>query len=111
MLHNHENHNDIAIRVEIDRDNPEMISMHHLWKHVGMYQRELYEMFGINFPGSPRIDENFCLEGWQNLPPMRRDFDSKEYSEGLYFPRKGRTTHDPREHMKKQLYPNDKGGR
>jgi NADH-quinone oxidoreductase subunit C len=38
---------------------------------------------------------------------MRRDFDTLDYSEKTYFPRPGRTTHDPREHMKEQLYPKD----
>jgi len=42
---------------------------------------------------------------------MRRDFDTKKYSEETYFPRPGRKTHDPKTYMKEKLYPNDKGGR
>ncbi|WP_416208189.1 NADH-quinone oxidoreductase subunit C [Halomonas sp.] len=34
-------------------------------------QRELKEMFGIDFPGSPRVDEPFVLESWDDIPPMR----------------------------------------
>ncbi|HHE37175.1 MAG TPA: NADH-quinone oxidoreductase subunit C [Candidatus Cloacimonetes bacterium] len=104
LLHNYQTHTDLGIRVEIDRKNPEMISIHHLWEQVGTYQRELKEMFGINFPGSPRIDESFILERWQEIPPLRRDFDSREYSEKTYFPRKGRKSFDPKEYMKKKLY-------
>jgi NADH-quinone oxidoreductase subunit C len=64
-------------------------------------------MFGINFPGSPDVDKPFILEGWEEIPPYRRDFDTKEYSEKTYFPRPGRETHDPAEYMKKKLYPNE----
>ena len=108
MLHNYLDNSDLGIRVMLDRDNPEMISTHHLWKQIATYQRELYEMFGISFPGSPDLKEPFILEGWHEMPPMRRDFDTKEYSEKTYFPRKGRKTHDPKEYMKQKLYPDKK---
>ena len=69
ILHNYQKNNDLGIRVEIDREKPEMISIHHLWEQAATYQQEIHEMFGINFPGSPGVDENFILEGWQNIPP------------------------------------------
>jgi len=98
---------DLGVRVKLDRENAEMFSIHHLWKQAATYQRELKEMYGINFPGSPRVDKDFILEGWEEMPPYRRDFDTKEYSEKTYFPRPGRTTTDPAEHMKQKLYPNE----
>jgi NADH-quinone oxidoreductase subunit C len=96
-----------VIRVPLDRDTPVMGSIHHLWAQAATYQRELHEMFGIDFPGSPRVDEPFILEGWQNIPPYRRDFDTKRYAEETYFPRPGRSTNDPAEYMKKKLYPEE----
>ncbi len=107
MLHNYETRTDLGVHVEIERDNAAMESIHHVWAQAATYQRELKEMFGINFPGSPGVDDAFILEGWQNMPPMRRDFDSLKYSENTYFPRPGRATHDPREHMHEKLYPKD----
>ncbi|RKY57935.1 MAG: NADH-quinone oxidoreductase subunit C [Candidatus Neomarinimicrobiota bacterium] len=107
LLNNYEKKTDLGVRVKIDRDKAEMTSIHHLWKTAATYQRELKEMFGIDFPGSPRVDESFILEGWDNIPPYRRDFDTKKYSEETYFPRPGRKTHDPAEYMKKKLYPED----
>jgi hypothetical protein len=38
---------------------------------------------------------------------MRREFDTKAYSEARYVPRPGRTTHDTTEHMKEKLYPEE----
>lgn len=98
-------HMDIVLRVMLERDQPVMESAHHLWRQIATHQRELYEMYGIDFPGSPRVHEPFILEGWEDMPPMRRDFDTKKYSEDTYFPRPGRESTDPKEHMKNKLYP------
>ena len=108
ILNNPDKKLDISIRIFIDRDNASMDSSHHLWEHVATYQRELKEMFGIDFPGSPRVNEQFILEGWDEIPPMRRDFDTEKYSEETFFPREGRTTNDPTEYMKKKIYPDEK---
>lgn len=105
ILNNPEKHVDIVFRCMIERENASMESAHHLWKQVATYQRELYEMYGIDFPGSPRVHESFILEGWDDIPPMRREFDTKKYSEDTYFPRPGRESKDPKEHMKNKLYP------
>jgi len=107
LLNNPEKKSDIGVKVLIDRENPEMESIHHLWKQAKTYQRELREMFGINFPGSPKVDEPFILEGWTDIPPYRRDFDTKKYSEETYFPRPGRSTNDPETYMKQKLYPDE----
>jgi NADH-quinone oxidoreductase subunit C len=106
LLHSPSQKNDIGIKVYIDRDNPVMTSAHHLWKAVWTYQRELREAFGIDFPESPRIEENFVLEGWDDMPHMRRDFDTHEYAEKTYFPRGNRKSYDPAEYMKEKLDPN-----
>lgn len=98
---------DLAIRCMIDRDEATMTSAHHLWKQIATYQRELKEMYGIEFPGSPRLNESFILEGWDNIPPMRRDFDTKKYSAETFFPRERPQTNDPAAYMKSKLYPKE----
>jgi len=105
MLHSHASGIDVCLQAEISRDAPVADSIHHLWAGAATYERELREMFGISFPGCPRVDESFALEGWQEIPPMRRDFDTRAYSERTYFPREGRAKHDKVEIMKKELYP------
>jgi len=103
LLHNYINKTDIGVRTLINRDEPIMQSAHELWRQIATYQRELHEMFGITFPGSPRMEENFALEGWEGPPPMRKDFDTLQYSMKTYSNRSGRKTHDPKRYMKEQL--------
>lgn len=108
LLNNPDIKTDIGVRVRISRDDATMQTAHQLWEQVATYQRELKEMFGIDFPGSPDVDKPFILEGWEDKPPYRRDFDTKQYSEDTYFPRPGRESNDPAEYMKKKLYPDEK---
>jgi NADH-quinone oxidoreductase subunit C len=104
LLHNRKQARDVGLRVMIARDEAQMDSIHDLWPTAATYQRELYEMFGIDFPGSPRIDEEFILEGWIDMPPYRRDFDTKQYSDEFFGHRPGRETTDPAAYMKQKLY-------
>lgn len=107
LLNNPTLRGDLGIRTLIARENASMTSAHHLWQQVATYQRELKEMYGIDFPGSPRVDEDFILEGWDNIPPMRRDFDTKKFSEDYFFPRPGSESRDTQSYMKQKLYPDD----
>lgn len=107
MLHSYKTNHDICVVVNINRDISQMESIHHLWPAVQTYQKELREMFGIDFPGSPGLMENFCLEGWDGIPPMRREFDTKAYCEETFYERPGRKTYDPTKYMKEKLYPSE----
>lgn len=101
----------LGIRTFIERsvwpEESEMYSAHHLWPAAKTYQRELHEMFGIDFPGSPEVNDPLILEYWDDIPPYRRDFDTKQYSEDTYFPREGRGSNDPAEYMKEKMYANE----
>lgn len=108
-LLNHRTANlDIGLRVMLPREDASMESIHDLWPTAATYQRELREMFGIDFPDSPRVYEEFILEGWNDIPPYRRDFDTLKYARDSYAQRSGRETRDPETYMKQQLYPDGK---
>jgi NADH-quinone oxidoreductase subunit C len=104
-LHNYVTKHTLGVHVDISRESASMTSIHEMWAQAALYQRELKEMFGIDFPCSPGVDEDFLLEGWDEIPPMRREFDTKAYAEKTFFPRPGRKSTDPRAHMREQLYP------
>ena len=111
LLNNPSIKQELGIRTFIERstwpEESQMQSAHHLWPAAKTYQRELHEMFGIDFPGSPEVNDPLILEYWDGIPPYRRDFDTKKYSEETYFPREGRFTKEPEQYMKEKLYPNE----
>ena len=106
MLFNYETKLNLGVKVFLDRTEPIMDSIHPLWEQARVYQRELYEMFGISFPGSPDLEEPMILEGWDGPPPMCRDFDTLKYSEATYDHRP-MVQNEPEQYMKEKLYPED----
>ncbi|RLB51250.1 MAG: NADH-quinone oxidoreductase subunit C [Deltaproteobacteria bacterium] len=87
----------LMICARIDRETAEADSLYKLWPQAVTYEHEMNEMFGIHFPGSPRMGLDFCLEKWTNTPPMRRDFDTVAFVKEMIPERPGRefiTTRD-----------------
>ena len=107
LLHSYEKKHDLGVMVDIPREASEMDSVHHLWPAAETYQREMREMYGVSFPGSPRLNDDFALEGWEGPPPMRRDFDTRAYSEETYYARPGRESQTTRAAMKEKIYPSE----
>lgn len=68
----------VMVQTSIARENATMDSMHELWSQAEIIEREIHEMFGVDFPGHPSLIE-MNLEYWDAMPPMRRDFDTLAY--------------------------------
>ena len=71
----------LQIRSKIDREFPEMPSIIAVFPGAIYYERECHEFFGIAFPGNPTYEKQLILENWDDLPPLRKDFDPKAYSD------------------------------
>ncbi|MBF0219247.1 MAG: NADH-quinone oxidoreductase subunit C [Gammaproteobacteria bacterium] len=104
LLGNRAKRQDIGVRVMLSREQATMATIHDLWPTAATYQRELREMFGIDFPQSPGVNEEFILEGWNDIPPYRRDFNTLDYAEATYNDRPGRESRDPATYMREKLY-------
>jgi len=71
------------VKTRIDRADPVYLSIIPLFEHAQTYEREIHEMFGVEFTGNDRLTP-FLLANWQEIPPMRKDFDTQEYSERMF---------------------------
>jgi len=69
----------IMVETDIDRDMPSIGTAVPIFRPAITYEREIHEMFGVDFPGNPRLTQ-FILEDWEGPPPMRKDFNSLMYS-------------------------------
>ncbi len=79
----------VFIRARVERENPLMPNIESIWRQANTYQREAREMYGIQFEGF-EAPQDLMLEDWDDIPPMRRDFDTEAYAEKTYFHRPGR---------------------
>lgn len=72
------------MKVRIPREFPTIKSIFDLWTGAQMHERENHELFGINFEGNPNLSELF-LEDWEEIPPFRKDFDTRKYVKEKYY--------------------------
>ena len=73
----------LTLKVRTERENPSVDTVLSLWPQAQVYEQEIHEFFGVDFPGNPDLSPLF-LHNWRDMPPMRKDFDSEEYSRKAY---------------------------
>jgi NADH-quinone oxidoreductase subunit C len=65
----------IVVRAKLDRNNPEIETVSHIWRTADFHEREVYEMFGVNFLNHPDLRLLILPDGWEGKNPMRKDFE------------------------------------
>jgi len=92
----------VMVQTQIERETASLPTMHTTWPQAEIIEREMHEMFGVDFPGHPTLID-FALEYWDDIPPMRRDFDTLEYVNNMNPFREQRDDAlDAKEEMKKK---------
>lgn len=65
----------IVVKSKLDRDKPEIETASHVWRTANFHEREVYEMFGVNFLNHPDLRLLILPDGWEGKNPMRKDFE------------------------------------
>ena len=73
----------ITLKSRIPRETPKIMSVIPIFENAEPYEREIHELFGIHFEGHPRLIPLF-LEGDYEIPPFRKDFDTREYVKNTF---------------------------
>ena len=77
------------VQTMVTRENTKVKSISAKFAQAEIMERDLAEMYGIDFIGNDNLKE-LSLENWIHTPPLRREFDSLEFvNEHLTF-REGR---------------------
>lgn len=58
-----------------DRQNPTIPSVHDIWASANLYEREVYDFFGITFIDHPDMRRLFLRQDWNGYP-FRKDYDA-----------------------------------
>ncbi len=66
------------IQTMINREDAHAKTFSHEFKQAQIMERDLHEMYGINFIGNKNLKE-LSLENWVHTPPLRREFDTLEF--------------------------------
>lgn len=67
---------EIAVKTT-NRENPQIPTVSDIWKIAELYEREVYDFFGITFNGHPDMRRLFLRNDWVGHP-LRKDYDPSE---------------------------------
>jgi NADH-quinone oxidoreductase subunit C len=73
----------IILKTKIPREKPQFKTVIGIFPNAEPYEREIYELFGIHFEGHPRLTP-LLLERNYEIPPFRKDFDTRKYVEDVF---------------------------
>jgi NADH-quinone oxidoreductase subunit C len=66
---------DLRVKVELDKRAPLVVdSVYDLWKGADWLEREVFDMFGVSFPGHPDLRRILMWETYAEGFPLRKDF-------------------------------------
>lgn len=63
----------VRILTTVDRKDPSVPSLTPIWPGAGYAEREVYDMFGIDFVGHPDLTRILMPDEWEGHP-LRKDF-------------------------------------
>lgn len=71
---NYEDNTRLRLKAELPDKNPKIDSVTPIWKSANWLEREVYDMFGIEFTGHPDLRRILMPEDYEEFP-LRKDFD------------------------------------
>jgi len=66
------------IQTMVNREDTKVNSLSSEFAQAQIMERDLHEMYGIDFIGNDNLKE-LSLENWVHTPPLRREFDTLEF--------------------------------
>ena len=69
----HHRHN-LVVKANLDRANPVIETVADLWRTADFHEREVYEMYGVQFTNHPDLRKLILPDDWEGYP-MRKDFE------------------------------------
>jgi len=67
----------LVVKVKLDRSAPEVETLSDIWRTAEFHEREVYEMFGVNFLNHPDLRLLILPDGWEGKWPMRKDYEDE----------------------------------
>jgi len=64
----------IVIKSKLNREKPEIQTVCDIWRTAEFHEREVYELFGVNFLNHPDLRKLILPDDWVGYP-LRKDYE------------------------------------
>lgn len=65
----------LVVKVKLDRTDPLVDTVSDIWRTAEFHEREVFEMYGVQFKDHPDLRLLILPDGWEGKHPMRKDFE------------------------------------
>lgn len=65
---------ELVVKCQLDRSNAQIPTAAHTWRTADFHEREVAELFGINFLEHPDLRKLILPDNWEGYP-LRKDYD------------------------------------
>ena len=73
FLHSLDKNERLRLKCKLSGENPEIDSVTSVWRAANWYEREVFDLFGIQFRNHPNLTRIMMPEGWAGHP-LRKDY-------------------------------------
>lgn len=64
----------VVFKVKLDREKAEVDTVCDIWRTAEFHEREVFELFGVDFKGHPDLRKLILPDDWQGFP-LRKDYE------------------------------------
>ena len=75
----------VDLKVILPHDNPSVDSVQSVWPAANWYEREIWELYGIDIHHHDNLTRFLLPDDWDQGHPMRKDWDAPDF---IRFPEK-----------------------
>ncbi len=82
LLFSYSQRHEVTIKVRLPREEAKVASVEEIWPAAGWYEREAFDLMGIEFEGNHDLRRLFMPDDWEGHP-LRKDYREKGEYHGV----------------------------
>jgi NADH:ubiquinone oxidoreductase subunit C len=69
-----EHRHPLVVKSKLDRANPVIHTVCHIWRTAELHEREVFDLFGVKFTNHPDLRRLLLTDDWEGYP-LRKDYE------------------------------------